>query len=72
MYVRCFTKTDGWNEWLSVKERLALEIKKIKRAIKLVHFQVSQFISRKNDCHLLFSFTDTKTLFLCCNSECYN
>ena len=29
MYVRCFTKTDSWNEWLSVKERLALEIKKI-------------------------------------------
>ena len=29
MYVRCFTKTDSWNEWLSVKERLALEIKLI-------------------------------------------
>ena len=29
MYVRCFTKTDSWNEWLSVKERLAIEIKKI-------------------------------------------
>ena len=29
MYVRCFTKTDSWNEWLSVKERLALEIKQI-------------------------------------------
>ena len=27
MYVRCFTKTDSWNEWLSVKERLAIEIK---------------------------------------------
>ena len=23
MYVRCFTKTDSWNEWLSVKERLS-------------------------------------------------
>ena len=23
MYVRCFTKTDSWNEWLSVKESLA-------------------------------------------------
>ena len=29
MYVRCFTKTDSWNEWLSVKERLAIEVKKI-------------------------------------------
>ena len=29
MYVRCFTKTDDWEEWLSVKEKLAIEIKKI-------------------------------------------
>ena len=29
MYVRCFTKTDSWNDWLSVKERLAIEIKQI-------------------------------------------
>jgi len=29
MYVRCFTKTDSWNEWLAVKERLAIEIKQI-------------------------------------------
>jgi len=29
MYVRCFTKKDSWNEWLSVKERLAIEIKQI-------------------------------------------
>ena len=29
MYVRCFSKTDSWNEWLSVKERLALGIKEI-------------------------------------------
>ncbi len=29
MYVRCFTKTNDWDEWLKVKERLALEIKKI-------------------------------------------
>ena len=27
MYVRCFTKTNSWNDWLSVKERLAIEIK---------------------------------------------
>ena len=29
MYVRCFTKTDSWNDWLSVKERLAIAIKQI-------------------------------------------
>ena len=29
MYVRCFTKTSSWNDWLSVKERLAIEIKQI-------------------------------------------
>ena len=29
MYIRCFTKTDDWDEWLVVKERLAIEIKQI-------------------------------------------
>ena len=29
MYVRCFTKTDEWDEWLAVKERLAIQIKQI-------------------------------------------
>ncbi len=29
MYVRCFSKTNSWNEWLKVKENLALSIKKI-------------------------------------------
>ena len=29
MYVRCFSKTSDWEEWLSVKEKLALEIKQI-------------------------------------------
>ena len=29
MYVRGFTKTASWNEMLSVKERLAIEIKQI-------------------------------------------
>ena len=27
MYVRCFTKTNRWGEYLMVKERLALNIK---------------------------------------------
>ena len=29
MYVRCFTKSNSWNEWLSVKEKLAIAIKQI-------------------------------------------
>ena len=29
MYVRCFTQTDSWNEWLKVKERLAIGVKEI-------------------------------------------
>ena len=29
MYVRCFTKGNSWNNWLSVKERLAIKIKEI-------------------------------------------
>jgi len=29
MYIRCFTVTDDWDEWLAVKERLAIEIKQI-------------------------------------------
>ena len=29
LYIRCFTKTDSWNEMLKVKERLAIKIKQI-------------------------------------------
>ena len=29
MYVRCFSKTNSWNEWLKVKENLSLSIKQI-------------------------------------------
>ena len=29
MYVRCFTNSGSWNEWLSTKEKLALAIKQI-------------------------------------------
>ena len=29
LYIRCFTVTDDWDEWLKVKERLAIEIKQI-------------------------------------------
>ena len=29
MYVRCFTNSNSWENWLEVKERLAIEIKQI-------------------------------------------
>ena len=29
MYIRCFTVTDDWGEWLKIKERLAVKIKEI-------------------------------------------
>ena len=29
LYIRCFTKTDDWGEWLKVKERLAVKVKEI-------------------------------------------
>ncbi|AFS48147.1 Mechanosensitive ion channel [alpha proteobacterium HIMB5] len=29
MYVRCFTNSRSWNDWLSIKERLAIKIKEI-------------------------------------------
>ena len=29
MYVRCYTKTESWNEWLEIKERLAIKIKEV-------------------------------------------
>jgi MscS family membrane protein len=29
MYVRCFTNSRSWNDWLAVKERLAIKIKEI-------------------------------------------
>ena len=29
MYIRCFTNSDSWENWLEVKERLAIEIKQI-------------------------------------------
>ena len=71
MYVRCFTKSDSWNEWLSVKEKLAIEIKQIVENNKASFaFPSLQFILKKNDCYFLFSFTNIKTLFLCCYSQC--
>jgi len=49
MYVRCFTKTDSWNEWLSVKERLAIEIKQIveKNKVSFAFPSQSIYIEKK-------------------------
>ena len=48
MYVRCFSKTNEWEEWLSVKEKLALEIKQIveKNGASFA-FLASQFMLKK-------------------------
>jgi len=49
MYVRCFTKTDSWEEWLSVKERLAIEIKKIveKNGVSFAFPSQSIYVEKK-------------------------
>ena len=49
MYVRCFTRTDSWEEWLSVKERLAIEIKKIveKNGVSFAFPSSSIYIEKK-------------------------
>ena len=73
MYVRCFTKTNSWNEMLEVKERLAIEIKQIVEKNKASFAFPSQSIYiEKNDSNFLFSFTNFKTLFLCSYSKCFN
>ena len=69
MYVRCFSKTNEWEEWLSVKEKLALEIKQIveKNGASFA-FLASQFMLKRNDCNFLFSSSIIKIIFLCCHS----
>ena len=63
MYVRCFTKTNRWNEYLKVKERLALGIKEIVEKNKASFAFPSQSIYvEKNDCIILSYFTNYKTL----------
>ena len=49
MYVRCFTRTDSWEEWLSVKERLAFEIKKIveKNGVSFAFPSQSIYVEKK-------------------------
>ena len=49
MYVRCFTNSDSWENWLEVKERLAIEIKQIveKNGEYLLLSQVNLFMLKK-------------------------
>ena len=49
MYIRCFTKTDDWDEWLAVKERLAIEIKQIveKNAASFAFPSQSIYVEKK-------------------------
>ena len=65
MYIRCFTKTDKWEEWLAVKERLAIQIKQIveKNGASFAFPSQSIYVE-KNDRNILFSSSDIKTLFL--------
>ena len=45
MYIRCFTVTDDWDEWLAVKERLAIEIKQsLKKIMHPLLFQVNPYM----------------------------
>ena len=67
MYVRCFTKTNEWEKWLSVKERLAIQIKQIVEKNGAAFAFPSQSIYvEKNDCIILFGASSFKTLYLCC------
>ena len=72
MYVRCFSKTNSWNEWLKVKEDLALSIKEIVENNKASFAFPSQSIYvEKNDCYILFSSSGFKIILLCCYRLCY-
>ena len=49
MYIRCFTKTDDWGEWLKVKERLAMEVKQIveKNGASFAFPSTSNYVEKK-------------------------
>ena len=49
MYIRCFTKTDKWEEWLAVKERLAIQIKQIveKNGVSFAFPSQSIYVEKK-------------------------
>ena len=73
MYVRCFTNSDSWENWLEVKERLAIEIKQIveKNGASFAFPSQSIYVE-KNDRYFLFSTSSSKALFLCSNCKCNN
>ena len=73
MYVRCFTNSDSWENWLEVKERLAIEIKQIveKNGASFAFPSQSIYVE-KNDCYFLSSTSSSKALFLCSNCKCSN
>ena len=58
MYVRCFTKTDEWEKWLSVKERLAIQIKQI------VDIQVNLLEKSLKEKHINIKLTDSAKEFI--------
>ena len=71
MYVRCFTNSDSWENWLEVKERLAIEIKQIvEKMAHLLLSQVNPYMSRKNDCYFLLNTSSFKAIFLCGYCKC--
>ena len=69
MYVRCFTNSESWNNWLQVKENLAIAIKQIvEKNGAAFAFPSQSIMSRKNDCNFLFSSANFKIILICCNS----
>ena len=72
MYVRCFTKTNEWEKWLSVKERLAIQIKQIVEKMAAFAFPSQSIYVEKNDCIILFSASGFETLHLCSYCLCSN
>ena len=71
MYVRCFTNSDSWENWLEVKERLAIEIKQIveKNGASFAFPSQSIYVE-KNDCYFLLNTSSFKAIFLCGYCKC--
>ena len=71
LLVRCFTNSNSWSNSLEVKERLAIEIKKIveKNGASFAFPSQSIYVE-KNDSNFLFSFTNFKTLLIRRNCQC--
>jgi MscS family membrane protein len=70
LLVRCFTKSGSWNDWLEVKEKLAIEIKQIVEGNKASFAFPSQSIYiERNDSYFLSDIADIKTLLICGDSQ---